>query len=162
MRQAGQTLLTGATGFVGSAHATTTPINCATAKTLTHSKVRPVWFPSPLPPGRFVLNAEVPMFGPGLEWSSGQRYIFLGRVPGGANLGAPFPTRVEEPYLANFNRRLQVYRLAKVEGGRLYTEWPTFSRYPDMTYTVADGETLSQFVSFLRSLRELAWPTGCR
>ncbi len=144
----------------GNAKAAPT-ISCALAKTLAHAAVRPVWFPSPQPQGRFLLNGNVPMFGPGPKWASGQRYFLLYRVPGGANLGEPFPTKVENPYLANFHRKLQVYRLAKVEGGRLYAEWPTFSRYPDMTAAIANGETVPQFVTFLRSLQHIVWPT-CR
>jgi len=145
-------------------HATAknTPVDCATAKSLARAAVRPVWFPAPPPAGRFVLNAYVPIFGPGLKWTSGQRYVFLGRVPGGANLGEPFPTNVSDPYLANFHRKLQVMRLAKVEGGRLYADWQTSGgNRADLTYAVAKGETLSQFVAFLGSLRRIAWPE-CR
>ena len=145
-------------------HATAknTPVDCATAKSLARAAVRPVWFPAPPPAGRFVLNAYVPIFGPGLKWTSGQRYVFLGRVPGGANLGEPFPTNVSDPYLANFHRKLQVMRLAKVEGGRLYADWQTSGgNRADLTYAVTKGETLSQFVAFLGSLRRIAWPE-CR
>jgi hypothetical protein len=145
----------------GNAKAAPT-ISCALAKALAQAAVRPVWFPSPQPPGRFLVNGSVSMFGPGPKWASGPRYFLLYRVPGGANLGEPFPTKVTNPYLANFHRTLQVYRLANVEGGRLYAEWPTFSRYPDMTAAIANGETVPQFVTFLRSLQHIVWPTGCR
>jgi len=148
-----------AAGGVAAAHAGTRPLGCATAKKLAPAKVRPVWFPSPQPSGKLVVNASVPLFGPGLKWTTSQRYLFLGRIPDGANLGAPFPTKVENPYLGNFHRKLQVWRLASVEGRRLYAEWPTLTRYPDMTYAVANGGTVAQFVAFLGSLRHIDWPT---
>lgn len=146
-------------GSFRSVRASAAPISCALAKTLARAKVRPVWFPAPQPAGRFSLNASVPMFGPSLEWTSGRRYLFLGRVPGGANLGAPFPKQVASPYLTNFHSRLKLWRLARAEGGRLYAQWPTFNRYPDLTYAVAKGETIPQFVAFLRSLRRIVWPS---
>ncbi|HVC88941.1 MAG TPA: hypothetical protein VNC40_16160 [Gaiellaceae bacterium] len=146
----------------GNAHPQSAPIDCATAKALARAVVRPVWFPVPQPPGRLVLNADVPMFGPGLKWASGRHYVFLDRVPGGANLGEPFPTKAANPYLANFRGKVAVLRLAKVEGGRLFAEWPTLGRPPDLTAAVANGETVSQFVAFLGSLRRITWPTRCR
>lgn len=133
-------------------------INCATADGLARASVRPVWFPSPQPPGSFVLNAYVQTFGPGMKWSSKSRYLFLGRVPGGANLGYPFPTKVADPFLSSFGHKIRVFRLAKVEGGRLYAEWPTARRYPDVTYAVGNRESLSRFIAFLRSLRRIVWP----
>ncbi|MHB8642302.1 MAG: hypothetical protein ACYDA3_05410 [Gaiellaceae bacterium] len=139
------------------------PIACALAKTLARSRVRPVWFPVPQPRGRLAVNASVPIFGPGLEWSTGTHYLFLGRVPGGANLGAPFPTPVESVQLANFQATMKIWRLAKAEGRRLYAEWRTSAgSRADLSYAVAKGETPAQFVAFLRSLQRVIWPTGCR
>jgi hypothetical protein len=130
------------------------------ARTLSHAFVRPVWFPSPQPPGRFAANADaLPIFYHGLEWLSGQRYFFLDRVPGGANLGEPFPTQVADPYVASLHGHVKVWRLAKVEGGRLFAQWPTLGHYPDVTAAVAQDVTLRQFVAFLRSLQHIAWPT---
>ena len=138
------------------------PISCALAKTLARAKVRPVWFPSPQPAGRLEVNAYVPLFGPGLEWSPGPRYVFLGRVPDGANLGAPFPTEIADRYLANFHSRLKVWRLAKVEGRRLYAEWRTLAgNRVDLSYAASRNETVMQFIRFLSSLRPIVWPT-CR
>jgi len=147
-------------GGVGTARSGTPALSCATAKTLASAKVRPVWFPFPQPTGTLVVNATVPLFGPGLEWVSRRRSIFLGRVPGGANLGAPFPTKVTDPDMPNFHRRLQVLRLAPAEGDRLYAEWQTSrGNRADLSYAVSRGTTVPQFVAFLRSLRPIAWPT---
>lgn len=33
----------------------------------------------------------------GLEWPSGRQYLFLGGVPGGGNLGEPFPSKAAAP-----------------------------------------------------------------
>ena len=142
------------------------PISCALAERLARSAARPVWFPSRQPQGRLVVNANVPIFGPGLEWASGQRYFFLYRLPRGGNLGEPFPTKVTSPYLTNFGHKLPVLRLARVEGRRLYAEWPTLARYPDLTaaditVAVAKGESVSRFVAFLGSLHHIVWPE-CR
>ena len=55
-----------------------------------------------------------------------------------------------------------MWRLAKVEGSRLYAEWQTSSRSrADLTYAVARGESVRQFVTFLRSLTRIVWPAGC-
>ncbi|HLX32996.1 MAG TPA: hypothetical protein VKR79_09560 [Gaiellaceae bacterium] len=166
MLRAGAIALVGlalAAGGLAVARAGTPVLSCANAKTLKPAKVRPVWFPFPQPAGKLVVNATVPIFGPGLKWrSQGGRYVFLGRVPGGANLGAPFPTKVVDPYLANFHRRLQVWRLAAVEGHRLYAEWQTVpSRRADLSYAVSRGGTVTQFVAFLRSLHPIVWPKHC-
>lgn len=151
-------LASGAVGEAAGARASA-PISCALARTLKREQVRPVWFPRPQPPGLLKLNAFVPLFGPGLEWRSGQRYLFLGRVPGGANLGEPFPTQVADPYLANFRSRIRVWRLAKVEGSRLFANWQTFAHNRlDISYAAADGESLSRFSAFLGSLEPITWP----
>ena len=151
--------------FVGAlavAYAGTPLLNCATVKTLEPAKVRPVWFPSPQPAGTLVVNATVPIFGPGLEWTAGGRYVFLGRVPGGANLGAPFPTKVTDPYLPNFHGKLQVWRLAPVEESRLYAEWQTSAgNRADLSYVVGKGESVATFVAVLRSLHPILWPKRC-
>ena len=90
------------------------------------------------------------------------QYLFLGRVPGGANLGAPFPTKVVDSYLPNFHRRLQVWRLAAVEGHRLYAEWQTVhGKRADLSYAVGKRRTVAQFVAFLRTLHPIVWPKGC-
>lgn len=93
-----------------------------------------------------------------MKWSSKSGYLFLGRVRGGANLGYPFPKQVADPFVSSFGHKLKVFRLAKVEGGRLYAEWPTSRRYPDLTYAVGNREPLSRFIAFLRSLRRIVWP----
>ena len=64
-------------GGVAVAYAGPTPLGCATAKTLERATVRPVWFASPQPPGHVVVNAYVPIFGPGLIWGGRQRYVFF-------------------------------------------------------------------------------------
>ena len=146
-------------GGFAVASAGTPVLSCATAKALSPAKVRPIWFPSRQPTGKLVVNASVPLFGPGLEWVSKGQYIFLGRAPGGANLGAPFPTKVTDPYLSNFHGRLQVWRLAAVEGHRLYAEWQTSNgNRADLSYAVAKGKTVTQFVVFLGSLHPIVWP----
>lgn len=148
-----------AAGGLAGTRAGTPVLSCATAKTLKAAMVRPVWFPLPQPAGRLVVNATVPLFGPGLEWATRGQYIFLGRVPGGANLGAPFPTKVVDPYLPNFHGKLQVWRLATVEGHRLYAEWQTFhGNRADLSYAVSRGKTVAQFVAFLGSLHPIVWP----
>lgn len=154
--------LTFAAEGLAASHTTTPLLGCPTAKILERANVRPVWFPSPQPPGALVVNAIVPIFGPGLEWTTSGQYVFLGRVPGGANLGAPFPTKIIDPYLPNFRGKLQVYRLAAVEGHRLYAEWRTSSRSrADLSYAVGKGKTVTQFVAFLRSLHPIVWPKRC-
>lgn len=155
-------VFTFAAGGLAATYAGTPLPSCAAAKTLERAKVRPVWFPSPQPAGKLVVNATVPLFGPGLEWMTSGHYIFLGRVPGGANLGAPFPTKITAPYLSNLHGKLQVYRLAAVEGNRLYAEWQTSSgNRADLSYAVSKGETVARFVAFLRSVHPIVWPKRC-
>jgi len=148
-----------AAGGLAVARAGTPVLSCGTATTLETAKVRPVWFPFPQPTGKLVVNATVPLFGPGLEWVAPGQYAFLGRVPGGANLGAPFPTKVADPYLPNFRGRLQVWRLAAAEGHRLYAEWQTsHGNRADLSYAVTRGTTVVRFVAFLGSLHPIVWP----
>jgi hypothetical protein len=137
-------------------------IDCATAKTLKRAVARPVWFPVPQPPGRFTPDTNaLPIFAHGLEWLSGRRYFWLVREPHGANLGeiGIKSKVVVHPYLSNLHYGVKVLRLAG--DGRLFAEWPTLSRYPDVTAAVAKGATISQFLAYLRSLRRIAWPAGC-
>ena len=103
----------------------------------------------------------LPIFVHGLEWLSGRRYFWLVREPRGANLGeiGVRSAMVVHPYLPNLHYGLKVLRLA--DDGRLFAQWPTLGRHPDLTAAVAKGETLSEFLTHLRSLRRITWPTGC-
>lgn len=145
-----------------AASARDVPITCATAKLLARAAARPVWFPAPPPPGRFSPRADaLPIFVRGLVWRSAGGYFWLVRIPGGANLGeiGLRSKVVARPYLPGVRRKVRVLRLAG--DGRLYAEWPTLGRYPDVTAAVGKGERLAQFVARLRSLRQIAWPKGC-
>ena len=140
----------------------TAPIDCATAQTLARAVARPVWFPVPQPPGRLTPNTNaLPIFVHGLEWLSGRRYFWLVREPHGANLGeiGIRSKIVAHVYLSNLHDVVKVLRLAG--DGRLYAEWPTRGRYPDVTAAVARGETIPQFLTYLRSLGRIAWPARC-
>ena len=149
--------------FVGDAYAHSAPsIDCATAKTLAAAPARPAWFPMPQPPGRFTANTNaLPIFVHGLEWLSERRYFWLVREPRGANLGEiGVRSKVAaHPYLPKLHYEVKVLRLA--DDGRLFAQWPTFGRYPDLTAAVAKGETLPAFLTYLRSLRRITWPKGC-
>lgn len=155
-------LLACAAVLAGPAHSATAPIDCATAKRLAHATTPPRWFPVPQPAGSFTPNGNaLPIFARGLVWRSGERYFWLGREPRGANLGeiGIRSKVVARPNLPNLRYRVTVLRLT--DDGRLFAQWPTFGRYPDVTAAVARGETASRFLAFLRSLRPITWPARC-
>lgn len=137
-----------------------TPIDCQTAEVLERAAVKPVWFPYPQPAGyTFRVDADAkPSFVDGLIWRRGKNrgYLWLVRVPRGANVGDPEARVVARPSVAALGRRLKIVRLGD---GRLFAEWPTRGRYPDVTAAVTSGHSVAAFTTFLRSLRRIAWPS---
>lgn len=144
-----------------SASAPPVQLDCATAKRIAATPGKPYWFPVPEPRGVFHASGDaLPWFLRGLKWTSGRTYLFLVRIPGGANLGdIGLQSKVAaKPRLANVGRTVEVLRLPD---GRLFVQWPTRRVYPDLTAVVAKGVTVARYVAFLRSLRPIAWPGGC-
>lgn len=147
----------------GAAQAAQVPIDCATTVKMRQARTPPRWFPTPQPPGVFEANGTaLPIFTRGLVWGSRAHYLWLGREQHGANLGeiGIESKTVARVFLGNIHAHVRVLRLA--HDGRLFAEWPTLGRYPDVTAAVAKGQTVPQFLSFLRSLRRLAWPPRCQ
>ena len=134
-------------------------VTCAVATTLSRASVRPAWYPSTKPSGTLKINSSVPIFTKGLEWVLGNRYLFLGRVPNGANMGGGVSKVNAFAYIPGVKANVQIWRINGTGDGRLFAQWATSGRYPDTTYAVGKGETVAKFLSFLHSLHKIVWPT---
>ena len=135
-------------------------LDCTTAKALSRLPARPVWFPVPQPDElRPVVNAGAPpKFVRGVKWDWGDRYLWMARLPRGANLGDPKAKVVVGLAFPNLGRTVKILRLSD---GRLFAQWPTSRRYPDTTVVVGKNQTTTELGFFLASLQKVQWPARC-